>query len=78
MIKEAHGPQDPLRVLAPLEAHEVEGLGLHRGGDELSGAVAVPAPLPEEVTKEEVVHPVSVRRFPSFRTQPLENLSRYQ
>ena len=26
----------------------------------------------------ERVHPVSVRRFPSFRTQPLENLSRYQ
>ena len=25
-----------------------------------------------------VLHPVSVRRFPSFRTQPLENLSRYQ
>ena len=24
-----------------------------------------------------VVHPVSVRRFPSFRTQPLENLSHY-
>ena len=24
------------------------------------------------------LHPVSVRRFPSFRTQPLENLSRYQ
>ena len=24
-----------------------------------------------------VLHPVSVRRFPSFRTQPLENLSRY-
>ena len=23
------------------------------------------------------LHPVSVRRFPSFRTQPLENLSRY-
>ena len=23
------------------------------------------------------VHPVSVRRFPSFRTQPLENLSHY-
>ena len=25
-----------------------------------------------------VIHPVSLRRFPSFRTQPLENLSRYQ
>ena len=25
-----------------------------------------------------IIHPVSVRRFPSFRTQPLENLSRYQ
>ena len=25
-----------------------------------------------------VIHPVSVTRFPSFRTQPLENLSRYQ
>ena len=25
-----------------------------------------------------LVHPVSVRGFPSFRTQPLENLSRYQ
>ena len=24
-----------------------------------------------------VLHPVSVRRFPSFRTQPLENLSHY-
>ena len=24
-----------------------------------------------------VLHPVSVRRFPSFRTQPLENLSRH-
>ena len=24
------------------------------------------------------LHPVSLRRFPSFRTQPLENLSRYQ
>ena len=24
------------------------------------------------------LHPVSVRRFPSFRTQPLENLSRHQ
>ena len=24
-----------------------------------------------------IVHPVSVRRFPSFRTQPLENLSHY-
>ena len=24
------------------------------------------------------IHPVSVRRFPSFRTQPLESLSRYQ
>ena len=24
------------------------------------------------------LHPVSVTRFPSFRTQPLENLSRYQ
>ena len=23
------------------------------------------------------LHPVSVRRFPSFRTQPLENFSRY-
>ena len=23
------------------------------------------------------LHPVSVRRFPSFRTQPLENLSHY-
>ena len=25
-----------------------------------------------------VVHPVSVRRFPFFRTQPLDNFSRYQ
>ena len=24
-----------------------------------------------------LVHPVSVRRFPSFRTQPLESLSHY-
>ena len=24
-----------------------------------------------------IIHPVSVRRFPSFRTQPLENLSHY-
>ena len=26
---------------------------------------------------EVIMHPVSVRRFPSFRTQPLENLSHY-
>ena len=25
-----------------------------------------------------LLHPVSVRRFPSFRSQPLEHLSRYQ
>ena len=24
-----------------------------------------------------IIHPLSVRRFPSFRTQPLENLSHY-
>ena len=28
-------------------------------------------------TAQKSVHPVSVRRFPSFRTQPLENLSHY-
>ena len=27
------------------------------------------------IVRINVLHPVSVRRFPSFRTQPLENLS---
>ena len=31
----------------------------------------------EPASKSAVIHPVSVRRFPSFRTQPLENLSHY-
>ena len=36
-------------------------------------------PLPERPVRQDIrqVHPVSVRRFPSFRTQPLENLSHY-
>ena len=28
-----------------------------------------------ETTNKHILHPVSLRRFPSFRTQPLENLS---
>ena len=30
-----------------------------------------------QATTNSMIHPVSVRRFPSFRTQPLENLSHY-
>ena len=30
---------------------------------------------PEKWPRRVLLHPVSVRRFPSFRTQPLENLS---
>ena len=34
--------------------------------------------IPTKLRQETAVHPVSVRRFPSFRTQPLDNLSQYQ
>ena len=36
-----------------------------------------PVVLFENIEFDETLHPVSVRRFPSFRTQPLENLSHY-
>ena len=32
---------------------------------------------PRERRHEDLIHPVSITRFPSFRTQPLENLSHY-
>ena len=68
--------QDTLDISSyPLAPSPISGMGgqgpvvpkMAAGRGALPGADPPPCP----------VHPVSVRRFPSFRTQPLENLSHY-
>ena len=47
------------------------------GTNNVSSDQAFGKPATLAPTSEPGLHPVSVRRFPSFRTQPLTNLSRY-